>query len=135
MESVPKPTDPQTLEKVRALLASGVGVNEVARQVGMSSAGVSGLKKRLEQDKSFEQERADKKQEFIELAWQAAAKGIRIVNAKLDDIEKSQELAAKTDMREISTAVGTMIDKARLAAGESTQNVNGTVSLLRFEDF
>lgn len=132
---MPKPTDPQTLEKVRALLASGVGVNEVARQVGMSSAGVSGLKKRLEQDKSFEQERADKKQEFIELAWQAAAKGIRIVNAKLDDIEKSQELAAKTDMREISTAVGTMIDKARLAAGESTQNVNGTVSLLKFEDF
>jgi len=132
---VPKPTDPQTMEKVRALLASGVGVNEVARQVGMSSAGVSGLKKRLEQDKSFEQERADKKQEFIELAWQAAAKGIRIVNAKLDDIEKSQELAAKTDMREISTAVGTMIDKARLAAGESTQIVDGKVELLRFEDF
>lgn len=132
---MPKPTDPQTMEKVRALLASGVGVNEVARQVGMSSAGVSGLKKRLEQDKSFEQERADKKQEFIELAWQAAAKGIRIVNAKLDDIEKSQELAAKTDMREISTAVGTMIDKARLAAGESTQIVDGKVELLRFEDF
>lgn len=131
---MPKPTDPQTLEKVRALLASGVGVNEVARQVGMSSAGVSGLKKRLEQDKSFEQERADKKQEFIELAWQAAAKGIRIVNAKLDDIEKSQELAAKTDMREISTAVGTMIDKARLAAGESTQIVGGKVELMRFED-
>ena len=131
---MPKPTDPQTMEKVRALLASGVGVNEVARQVGMSSAGVSGLKKRLEQDKSFEQERANKKLEFIDKAWEAAAKGIRIVNTKLEAIEKSPELAAETDMREISTAVGTMIDKARLAAGESTQILGGKVELMRFED-
>lgn len=131
---MPKPTDPQTMERVRALLASGVGVNEVARQVGMSSGGVSHLKKKLEEDDSFKQLRADKKQEFIDKAWEAAAKGIRIVNTKLDAIEKSPELAAETDMREISTAVGTMIDKARLAAGESTQIVGGNVKLMRFED-
>ena len=131
---MPKPTDPQTFEKVRALLASGVGVNEVARQVGMSSGGVSGLKKRLEQDKSFEQERADKKREFIELAWQAARTGIQIVNDKLGYIANDDELKRSTDMREITTSVGTMIDKARLAAGESTQIVDGNMKIVRFED-
>ena len=131
---MPKPTDPQTLEKVRALLASGVGVNEVARQVGMSSGGVSGLKKRLEQDKSFEQERADKKREFIELAWQAARTVIQIVNDKLGYIANDDELKRSTDMREITTSVGTMIDKARLAAGESTQIVDGNMKIVRFED-
>lgn len=131
---MPKPTSPEKLEEARALLASGVGVNEVARRLNMSKAGVSGLKKKFEEDPNFEQLRTQKQREFINLAWEAAEKGIRILNKKLERILSDDEVAASTDMREISTSVGTMIDKARLASGEATQIVDGKIDIIRFED-
>ena len=129
-----KPTDPQTMEKVRALLESNVGVNEVARQLNMSKSTVSGLKKKFEADDSFVQIRTDKKQEFIEKAWEVAGKGIEIIKRRMEQISSDDEAIASTDMREVTTAVGTMIDKARLTAGESTQIVGGKVEITRFED-
>lgn len=132
---MPKPTPIEIKEQARALLASGVGVNEVARRLGMSSGGVSGLKKQFEKDKSFEQLRAEKQKEFIEKAWKIAAKGVDLVDRRLDQIAKSDENVSATDMREISTAVGTMIDKARLASGEATQIMGGSVNVItKFED-
>lgn len=130
-----KPLTVEKREQVRALLASGVGVNETARQTGLSSGTISNLKKSLEKDKDFEQLTAIKKKEFVDKAWEAAQKGIQIMNDKLCYIASDEELVRSTDMREISTAVGTMIDKARLASGEATQIVDGKVSLLKFEDF
>lgn len=131
---MPKPTPIEVKEEARALLSSGVGVNEVARRLGMSSAGVSGLKKQFEKDKSFEQLRAKKQKEFIDRAWEAASKGMDLINRRIDQIASSDEKVAATDMREISTAVGTMIDKARLASGEATQIVDGQIGIVRFED-
>ena len=134
-------TDKPTEEKIRALYASGNNGRAISRELNMPYSTIKSIIYRLQDqkpksadEKTLAQLRLENQKAFINGAWEAARKGMNIINAKLDAIATNEEMAAAVDMREVSTSVGTMIDKARLASGESTQIVEGQVTITRFED-
>lgn len=111
-------------EQVKALLATGLAKNDVAKKCKISWATVDSISKQ-EPDK-IESYREDKKKELIDKLW--------------DNIVEAQELGfqmikeAKQGMRDIplgqiSTYLGTLYDKRALMNNESTNNTQMTVKL------
>lgn len=111
-------------EQVKALLATGLAKNDVAKKCKISWATVDSISKQ-EPDK-IESLREDKKKELIDKLW--------------DNIVEAQELGfqmikeAKKGIRDIplgqiSTYLGTIYDKRALMNNESTNNTQMTVKL------
>lgn len=111
-------------EQVKALLATGLAKNDVAKKCKISWATVDSISKQ-EPDK-IENYREDKKKELIDKLW--------------DNIVEAQELGfqmikeAKQGIRDIplgqiSTYLGTIYDKRALMNNESTANTQLTVKL------
>ena len=103
--------------------------------------------------------RAKKRAEFADRAWDTISKGVELLEREmstaLEDAEKIDTIIdeisgisnedmpykdrvelikrlsriARPDMREITTAIGTMYDKAALARGESTANETFAVNI------
>lgn len=103
--------------------------------------------------------RAKKRAEFADRAWDTISKGVELLDremhtaledaAKIDkiideiagmsnedmpykervELIKRLSRIARPDMREITTAIGTMYDKAALARGESTANETFSVNI------
>lgn len=134
-------TDKPTQEKIRALYASGLNPMAISHELKMPYSSVKSIVYRFkaeepknEDEKTLAELRLEKQKEFINNAWESAMLGSQIVRQKLTMISSDTEAMAATDMREITTSVGTMIDKARLASGEATQIIDGQVAVVRFED-
>jgi|SRR5690242_15966889 len=111
-------------EQVKALLATGLAKNDIAKKCKISWATVDSISKQ-EPDK-IESYREDKKKELIDKLW--------------DNIVEAQELGfqmikeAKQGIRDIplgqiSTYLGTIYDKRALMNNESTANTQMTVKL------
>ena len=111
-------------EQVKALLATGLAKNDVAKKCRISWETVDRISKQ-EPDK-IESYREDKKKELIDKLW--------------DNIVEAQELGfqmikeAKQGIRDIplgqiSTYLGTIYDKRALMNNESTNNTQMTVKL------
>lgn len=117
------------------------------------------IKKADEEGGEIAEMRAKKRAEFADRAWNTIEKGVRLLDREmetaLDDMDKIDKIIdeiscirsedmpykdrvdlikrlsrmARPDMREITTAIGTMYDKAALARGESTANETFSVNI------
>ena len=126
-----KKTPPEVKEKVLASLAvTGNGL-QTARDTNVPESTVRGTCK--ENADEFAKLRAQKRQEIIDAAYEIAAQGTILMQKRMKQIAENDEVLAATDLRELSTPTATMIDKARLMEGQTTENIG--VDLLKFEDF
>ena len=131
-----KRISPEQQEQVRIMHALGKSDGDVAVAVGISKAAVFNIRRKQAAEGDSQENIATRnrvqalKDEFVEGAWEAVRKGTTLVNDKLTQIIESGSVS-EHDLREITTACGTLIDKARLTAGEATQIVDNVV---KFED-
>lgn len=129
-------TPPEVKEKVLASLTVTDNAEKTARETGVPITTVKDIRRKAqEKDDGFDEARRKQREEIIQRMWNIAAKGTKLMERKMDMIsdDESGEALAATDMREISTPTATMIDKARLMEGQTTENIG--VDLLKFEDF
>lgn len=128
-----KKTPPQVVENVLASLAETGNTRQTARDTGVPQRTVDDIQR--QNGDEFAQLRSKKRDEMIDKANEVAFKLLNLLGRKAEMIsdDESGEALAATDMREISTPFGVVIDKARLMEGQTTENIG--VDLLRFEDF
>ncbi|MFZ5754066.1 MAG: hypothetical protein ACOY3J_07470 [Bacillota bacterium] len=151
--------DDKTIEKIKALLATGKAKNAVARELGISWATVD--KYSQENADEIEDLREQKRREFINEAWEdikaamfLGRQKIRLATVTLENfqqtIDKLVELLEKNEetngkdiielikaissvtsipLSHISTYFGTLYDKQALANGEPTNNLGGTLKV------
>lgn len=111
-------------EQVKALLATGLAKNDIAKKCKISWATVDSISKQAPDE--IESLREQKRTEFIDALWNT------IVSAQELGVQMIAE--AKTGQRDIplgqiSTFLGTLYDKRALMLGESTANTSTTVKL------
>lgn len=144
-------------EKAMALYAANGNLSETARIIGIPKTTIKSWTDKPENNERFEQMRTEKKEQFINQAWEIIDKGLLLTKnrlsraieheSELDEIigiiAKDGELSgqAKTalinkiraleiqNVRELSTLVGTLYDKQALASGDSTANTAVRVEL------
>lgn len=110
-------------EKVKAVVYLNplASQSEVARQVKMPLTTVHELLKEdgfLDKDK-FEELRAAKKQEFIGKAFDLAMETLDVIGDKIASLKDIESLK-KANIRDLTTALGTLYDKQAVASGEPT---------------
>ncbi|MFK7696404.1 hypothetical protein [Paenibacillus sp. HJGM_3] len=137
--------DDSTKERIKALLATGMAKNAVAKEVGVSWASVDKVSK--EQPDNLENLREQKRMQFIDRLWNSMDKALGLAdkrielaldaNRKLDElsdmvgdsdldpkkaIELQQALAniSAVPLGQISTFIGTIYDKHALMTGGKT---------------
>jgi uncharacterized protein YdaT len=135
-------------EKAYALYAINGNYEETSRALGVPANTIAGWIKNKPPDE-FEKLRAENKQRFIDQAGKLIDKGMTLldrrftraieheneINALIDVVfdseisQKEKEKVARKlselqlqNIRDITTAVGTLYDKRALAQGESTEN-------------
>jgi len=101
-------------EQIRTFLAGNGNVRETARQFDVSPSTV--MKVRDEQPDVFEQLRTDKKQEFINNAWDLINIGLEQMKTKI----------LEASYRDIATGTGIIADKVLLMSGEATSRTDNT---------
>jgi hypothetical protein len=149
-------------EKALAMLATNNNMEEIARELNIPKSTLCTWKKQHEDDEEFEQLRMKKKSEFISKAWESIEDALKLGNkrvkraleheAELDKIIElliednelsnitKQSLIQKLKalqvqgIRDISTYIGTLYDKAALAAGEATVNTDMEINITLSDD-
>jgi hypothetical protein len=128
--------------------------NETARNLGMAVSSVKDIVDNNKDKDEFVRLRMQKEDEFVDKATEIIEKGLKLLNRRMnraieeeetldelieeiwsmDDSEMSQQ--AKTaavnkiknmqlhNLKDITTAIGTLYDKRALARGETTQNID-----------
>jgi len=100
------------IEYIKALLAVNTSKQRVAVEVGHSWATIDRISKL--NDKEIEGFRDIKRKEFIKKAWQKIEMLLRQV---------TEGKCAFATINQVTTAMGTIYDKAALASGEATERV------------
>lgn len=111
-------------ETVKALLATGLAKNDIAKKVGISWATVDSISK--ENPDKIESLREDKKKDFIDKLWNNIVEA-----AELGHMMVTEAKAGKRDipLGQVSTYLGTLYDKRALMNDESTGNTTVIVKL------
>ncbi len=149
----------ETIEKIRAMLATGAAKNAVARKLGLSWSTVDKYSK-TDAD-SLEDLREQKKQEFIKKAWEDIESAMFLGRQKIklatvtiekfeetieelitllqenpetngkDIVELVKAISSVTSipLAHISTYFGTLYDKQALANGEPTSRNEGETNV------
>ena len=148
-----KKTSPEMIYKVMTSYAITNNYNETARNLGMAVATVKNIVDDNKNTEEFERLRIEKKDEFAEKASEIIDKGLLLLNRRLnraieeeetlDDLIEEIEIMDNSEMsyqqkvatinkiksmqvhnlKEITTAIGTLYDKRALSKGEMTQNL------------
>lgn len=138
-------------EKAFLLYATCGNYNEVSRELDVPITTIKGWVDKKNPDE-LDELRKKKKEEFVDKASDIIDKGLRLLNRRLDraiehedDLDKLIDEIYRTDkeelsqeeknrlvskirslqiqnMRDITTAIGTLYDKRALAKGDSTDN-------------
>lgn len=154
-----KKTSPEVIYKVMTSYAITNNYNETARNLGMAVATVKNIVDDNENAEEFKKLRIEKREEFSEKASEIIDKGLLLLNRRLnraieeeeqlddlieevysmDDEEMSQQSKTATvnkirnmqlhNLKDITTAIGTLYDKRALSKGEMTQNVGFATNL------
>lgn len=141
-------------EQVKALLATGLAKNDVAKRCKVSWSTVDSISK--EEPDKIENFREQKRMQFVDRLWNSMDKALGLADKRiqmaLDGAEKLDELTeaildsdidtrraaelqqaianvTSIPLSHISTFIGTVYDKQALMKGESTANTNMTVTL------
>ena len=118
-----KKTSDADREKVKAViyLNPEASQSEIARQTKIPLTTVHMMLKEegfLDKDK-FEEMREVKKREFIAKAFDLAMETLDVIGDKIVSL-KDIEALKKANIRDLTTALGTLYDKQALASGEPT---------------
>lgn len=118
-----KKTSDADREKVKAViyLNPEASQSEIARQTKIPLTTVHMMLKEegfLDKDK-FEELREAKKREFIAKAFDLAMETLDVIGDKIVSL-KDIEALKKANIRDLTTALGTLYDKQALASGEPT---------------
>jgi hypothetical protein len=118
-----KKTSEDKREQVKAVLYLNplASQSEIARQTRIPLTTVHEMLKEegfLDKDK-YEELRESKKQEFIGKAFDLAMETLDVIGDKITSL-KDIEALKKANIRDLTTALGTLYDKQALASGEPT---------------
>lgn len=138
------------MEKAFALLACNNSVAEVARALNLPYTTVKTWRsKYLAKSKEIAEKeekgehsdeldlakaRLQQKEKFIDNAWRTIGKAQSMLERKLDRALEQNDPEKEPSVKELTIAIGTLYDKASLAAQEPTEIVGGEVVMKRFED-
>lgn len=113
-----KKYDTETKERALAALAVSNNIDELSREMGIPSNTLRQWKKDAEKSEDFIELRKEKRAEFVERAWETIGNALKLADRRIKNaLESGEELP----LRELSTYIGTMYDKAALASGEETE--------------
>ena len=151
-------------EKALALLAVNTNVSAVARELGLPRSTIVTWQQEAQNDEDFGKLREQKKEEFINGAWDIVMRAQRLITKRIDRAEKAEaeldrlldevdclpvtmlsneerRAIAKRimelkldDIGKLGTVMGTMFDKHALALNQPTAIHGGEVVVKRFED-
>ena len=118
-----KKTSDEDREKVKTVVYLNplASQSEIARQTRIPLTTVHEMLKEegfLDKDK-YEELRESKKQEFIGKAFDLAMETLDVIGDKITSL-KDIEALKKANIRDLTTALGTLYDKQALASGEPT---------------
>ena len=113
-----KKTDNETIYKIMISVFSTGNYSETARQLNMSVETVEDIYKRNIDKPEFIKLHKEKKDEFIEKANRIIDKALNRLESSLDDKEE------KIPVNNLSTVIGTLVDKRNLAEGKATVNTD-----------
>lgn len=118
-----KKTSDEDREKVKTVVYLNplASQSEIARQTKIPLTTVHEMLKEegfLDKDK-YEELRESKKQEFICKAFDLAMETLDVIGDKITSL-KDIEALKKANIRDLTTALGTLYDKQALASGEPT---------------
>lgn len=151
-------------EKALALLAVNTNVSAVARELGLPRSTIVTWQQEVQNDEDFGKLREQKKEEFINGAWDIVMRSQRLIAKRLDRAEKDEEkidilldeveslseddlsdaqrrvlVKRITDLKlddigKLGTVMGTMFDKHALALNQPTVVHGGEVAVRKFEE-
>lgn len=121
-----KKYDTETKERALAALAVSNNIDELSREMGIPSNTLRQWKKDAEKSEDFIELRKEKRAEFVERAWETIGNALKLADRRIKNaLENGEELP----LREISTYIGTMYDKAALASGEETERAEVRITM------
>ena len=121
-----KKYDTETKERALAALAVSNNIDELSREMGIPSNTLRQWKKDAEKSEDFIELRKEKRAEFVEKAWETIGNALKLADRRIKNaLESGEELP----LREISTYIGTMYDKAALASGEETERAEVRITM------
>lgn len=118
--------DRKTKERALAALAVSNNIEELSRKLKIPAGTLRQWKKDAEKSEDFVEFRMEKRKEFVEKAWETIGNALELADRRIKNaLESGEELP----LREISTYIGTMYDKAALAAGEETERAEVHITM------
>lgn len=154
-----KKIDTETIYKVMVNYFTTGNANETARQLKMPETTVRDIIKKNKDNEEFVELRAQKKEEFVDKASRIIDKSLELIEDRIDTARLNQDELEEiiqmvweqdkkslnetqkkmivnkigkmqlTSLSELTTALGTLYDKSRLAKGESTDNTTFKVEI------
>jgi hypothetical protein len=153
-----KDRTPEEIAEILSTYAITDNLNETSRRTGIPLTTIKDIVDRHRGTKEFEELRTQKREEFSQRANRIVFKGLRLLERRYDKaLDNEEELEALIDLitnskdeisykekmdlakkigklelntlSEITTSMGTLFDKMRLANGESTENSNQTITV------
>lgn len=153
-----KDRTPEEIAEILSAYAITENLCETSRRTGIPLTTVKDIVDRHKGTKDFEELRKQKREEFSQRANRIVFKGLRLLERRYDKaLDSEEELEAlielitnskdeisykeKMDLAkkigklelntlsEITTSMGTLFDKMRLANGESTENSSQTITV------
>ena len=154
-----KKTNPETIYKVMALWFTNYNLRETARIMGMPLSTVKGIVDEHKNADEFEELRTQTEKAFAQKTTEIIDKSLLLLNRRIDRaIEHEEDLDAFIDeiwdvdedemsfkekdklvnkiktlqlqnIKDLTTAIGTLYDKRALSRGEMTQNVGFATNL------
>jgi DNA-binding HxlR family transcriptional regulator len=149
-------------EKALAMLATNNNMAELSKELNIPVSTLCTWKKEHEDNEEFEKLRMKKKSEFISKAWESIEDALKLGNKRVkraleheEELDKIIELLIEDNelsnitkqsliqklkalqvqgIRDISTYIGTLYDKAALAAGEATVNTDMEINITLSDD-
>jgi hypothetical protein len=114
------------LEKILIDLGMHTSLNYVAKINNCSWETV----KRIERDYKNEVDdfREQKRKEFLDDLWDSVRKALQIGDKKMSRALRDAEKSDDYNLRDLSTYIGTLIDKHQLLNGGATDRIEGDVS-------
>lgn len=142
-------------ERALAALAVSNNIDALSREMGIPASTLRKWRKEVSDETEFAELRAKKRADFVDLAWEtirdALELGARRVKRAIEKEEELDEILEEAEdkltgvqreaalskirtlqiqnLREISTYIGTMYDKAALAAGEETERAEVRITM------
>lgn len=118
-----KKTDNETIYKIMISMFSTGNFSETARQLNMAESTVEKIYKENKDKEEFVKLCEEKKDQFIEKANRIIDKALNRLEKSLDDKEE------KIPVNNLSTVIGTLVDKRNLAEGKATSNTDINIKM------